>query len=423
MEKVFALVDCNSFYCSCERVFNPSVRKRPVVVLSNNDGCIVSRSDEAKAIGIPMGAEFYQYKDMIKKNNVAVFSSNYALYGDLSARVMNVLSSFVPEMEIYSIDEAFLSLTGMEKSTQDFESYAKKINQTVLQNTGLPTCVGIGPTKVLAKAANHYAKKNKDKTEGVFNLLDESVRKEFLKNFLVRDVWGIGRRSAEKLNRLGIVTANDLIQAPVDVIRKVLTVVGARLVEELKGNSCLELQTEIENRQQILSSRSFGKPVTRVEDIKESVANHITQAAEKLRSQNLLCASVSVFIQTNPFNGSPQYSNSASCDLISGTAATNKLIKTAFELVEVVFRSGYRYKKAGVVLNNLTQSDFKQTDFFNSHDSVRQQALMQAIDKINLRNGRGAIKFAACGVDHFWKMLSEMKSPHYTTRWTDLPQV
>lgn len=421
-KEIFALVDCNSFYCSCERVFKPSISKKPVIVLSNNDGCAVSLSDEAKLAGIKMGAVFFQIKDLVKKHDVQVFSSNYTLYGDMSSRVMNILSGFVPEMEIYSIDEAFLSFKGMEN--WDLTSYSKEIRQTVLQYTGIPTCIGIAPTKVLAKVANRVAKKNKVKTSGVFNLCDDELRIHILKQFPVEDIWGIGRRSAEKLHAYKIRTAFDLMKSDPEYIRKFLTVVGARIVEELRGKSCIDLQTDIEDRKQIISSRSFGRQVSSKEELQESIANHITTASEKLREQNLLCKSLTVFIQTNHFRTNlPQYNNSGTTNLLSGTSYTPRLIRQSFEILDTIYRSGFEYKKAGVILNNLVSKDFLQTDFFNTYDQPLEDEYMRVIDGINKFHGKSTVKFAACGVDQFWKMLSQMKSNCFTTRWSEIPKV
>lgn len=422
MNNIFALVDCNSFYCSCERVFDPSLNNKPVIVLSNNDGCAVSRTDEAKALGVEMGAIYFQIKELIKKHDIKVFSSNYTLYGDMSSRVMQVLSTFAPQMEIYSIDEAFLSFNGM--SSWDLTNYSREIRKTVYQYTGIPTCVGIGPTKVLAKAANHIAKKNKLRTQGVFNLCDTSIKNDVFKQFPVKDIWGIGRQSAKKLNTHKIFTAYDLMHSDPEKIRKILTVVGARIVEELNGNSCIDLETEIQDRKQIVSSRSFGKSVTTVTEMRESIANHITNAAEKLRSQNLQCKHLTVFIQTNHFKPqSPQYFNSASMNLVSGTSVTPKLIRDAFRLLDSIYRDGFEYKKAGIVLNNLGTKEFIQTDLFGTHDSIGEDHYMQLLDEINKHFGKNTVKFAACGVDQFWQMLSKMKSKCFTTRWSELPNI
>ena len=418
---IFALVDCNSFYCSCERVFRPDLLNKPVVVLSNNDGCIVARTDEAKALNIPAWEPYFKVKEQLNKHRVHVFSSNYTLYGDMSGRVMNTLSQFAPEMEVYSIDEAFLSFAGM--SHLNLTDYSKHIRRTVLQNTGIPTCIGVGPTKVLAKVANRIAKKDKIKTEGVFNLSDQDLRREVLKKFPVEDIWGVGRQSAKKLHEHKIKTAWQLAQSDPYYIQKFLTVVGARIVQELNGISCLELQTDIEDRKQIISSRSFGKQVTALAEIQESVANHVTTASEKLRKQGLKCKNLTVFIQTNPFKNTPQYHNSATMDLLSATSVTPKLITHAFTLLNKIYRKDFEYKKCGVIFNDLQKSEQMQMDFFNRHDSETDEVFMKTIDAINAFHGRGAVKFAACGIDQFWKMLSEMKSPCYTTRWSELLRV
>jgi len=420
--KIFALVDCNSFYCSCERVFNPSLNHKPIIVLSNNDGCAVSRTDEAKALGIEMGAVYFQIKDLIKKHDVQVFSSNYTLYGDMSHRVMQILSEKSPEVEIYSIDEAFLSFTGM--NNWDLLNYAIDIRETVLQQTGIPTCIGFGPTKVIAKIANKLAKKNKERTKGVFDLTNEDVRNEIFKTFPVEDIWGIGRQSAKKLKERKIKTAYDLMKSDPEMIRKFLTVTGGRIVEELNGISCLDLELDAEDRKQIVSSRSFGRQVTDLREIQESIANHITNASEKLRSQKLLCRHLTVFVQTNPFKtNTAQYFNSKSMVIPTGTSVTTKLITKAYLLLDQIFRDGYEYKKVGVILNDLVKKDFIQTDFFSTYDTAKEDSLMRVIDEINRYHGRGTVKSAACGIDQFWQMLSQMKSPCYTTRWSELLRV
>ncbi len=418
---VFALVDCNSFYCSCERVFNPVLNKFPVVVLSNNDGCVVARTDEVKALGIDMGLPFFQMKPLLEKHNIKVFSSNYTLYGDLSNRVMQTLTEFTPDLEIYSIDEAFLSLNGFPLNS--LTDYGLKIRQSVLQNTGIPTCVGIGPTKVLAKVANKLAKKNKTVSKGVFNLCDTDLKNSVLKNFPVEDIWGIGRQSAKKLHQYKIRTAFDLMKADPEFIRRFLSITGSRICQELKGQSCIDIKTELQDRKQIVSSRSFGKPVLLKDELKESIANHITNAAEKLRSQNLLCKNLTVFVQTNPFKNSPQYYNSAYMNLLSGTAITPKLIKQSFRLLDVIYKSGYEYKKVGVIFNDLIKKDFMQMDFFGNFDQATEEQFMNVIDKINKQHGRNTVKFAACGINQFWQMLCKMKSPCYTTRWNEIPSV
>ncbi len=415
---VIALVDCNSFYCSCERVFQPHLNNKPVIVLSNNDGCVVARTDEAKALQIKMGEPYFKIRELCEANKVHVFSSNYVLYGDMSRRVMKTLSDFSPEMEVYSIDEAFLSLKGF--SHKNLSAYAHEIRTTVLQNTGLPVSVGIAPTKVLAKIANTYAKKNKLSTRGVFNLLDPNSVDSILRTFPVEDVWGIGRKSALKLNSIGIKSALDLKYANEFQIQRLLTIVGKRIVQELKGIPCLDLELEKKDNQQIISSRSFGKPVFDLASLQESVANHVTSAAEKLRKQECLVDSIMVFIQTNPFKNTPQYYNSSTMKFLTGTSVTNKLIKRAFQCLDSIYKDGFEYKKAGVVFMGIHKRTLCQMDLFGTHDTIEENTLMETLDGVNQNQGRGTLKFAACGIDPFWKMLSQMKSQNYTTRWSEI---
>ncbi len=389
-------------------------------MLSNNDGCAVARTDEAKALGIEMGVPFFQIKDIVKKHNVAVYSSNYALYGDMSRRVMQLLSQYTPDLEVYSIDEAFLSLKGLER--RDLVAYARDIRETVLRSTGIPVSIGIAPTKVLAKAANRLAKKDKSKTGGVFDLSHKELRVQALKTFPVENLWGIGRKSTLKLAAYNIKTAYDLMNANEKLIQKLLSIVGRRIVQELNGFSCLDLE-EAKDRKQIISSRSFGRPVTAISEMRESIANHVTNASEKLRSQNLITKSIMVFVQTNPFNNTPQYYNSATYTLLSGTCVTNKLIKKSFELLDQIFLDGYQYKKAGVIFSDICQRGSSQLDFFGSHDTLDEIKFMRFLDAVNAREGKNTLKFAACGVSQFWKMLSNMKSPAFSTRWSDVLKV
>jgi DNA polymerase V len=417
---IFALVDCNSFYCSCERVFQPSLNKKPVIVLSNNDGCAVARTDEAKALGIEMGAPYFKIKDLCKKNQVAVFSSNYTLYGDMSRRVMTLLSEFTPEMEVYSIDEAFLSLTGINKNLTD---YGLEIRQQIKQQTGIPVSVGIAPTKVLAKMANKLCKKGALKSKGVLSLESPQQIENFLNIFPVEDLWGVGRKSAEKLHALNIKTARHLRDANENLIQKILTIQGRRIVRELKGESCLDLELIEKEKKQIVSSRSFGRPIYKIEDLQEAIANHVSAACEKLRRQNSYAKALIVFVQTNPFKNTPQYYNSGVMNLMSGTSVTNKLIKHAFQILQSIYKDGYEYKKCGILLADLLPKSHSQTDLFGNYDNLDEELQMEVLDKINLHHGTGTLKFAACGVNQFWRMLSEMKSPCYTTRWSELLKV
>jgi len=417
-DKIFALVDCNSFFCSCERVFQPHLLNKPVIVLSSNDGCVIARTDEAKALGILMGVPYFQIKEFCKKNGVFVYSSNFALYGDMSRRIMKIISEHSPEIEIYSIDEAFLSLNGAAK--EKLTSLALTIKEAVEQQTGVPVSIGIGSTKVLAKLANVLAKKNKQQTKGVVNLFDYENLDMVLNHFPVQNLWGIGRKSAEKLNLLQIKTAYDLKIYDGRVIQKTLSITGRQIQEELRGNACLTLEMVHNDKKQIISSRSFGQPVFKLEDLKESVANHITSAAERLRNQDCITSSILVFIQTSPFKAGPRYYNSTTINLATGSAVTNKLIKHAFAGLEGIYREGLAYKKVGVILMNIVKKHYTQLSFFEVHDSEREDLLMKTLDQINRREGKGALKFAACGTEQFWKTLSQMKSSQYSTRWSDL---
>ena len=442
---IFALVDGNSFYCSCERVFNPSLINQPVIVLSNNDGCVISRTDEAKAIGIKMGDPLHLISDIIKRHRVRVYSSNYALYGDMSARMMTTLAQFTPELEVYSIDEAFLSLDGF--ANRDLADYAREIRRVVRRDTGIPTAIGIGPTKVLAKVANRAAKKNKT-SGGVLNLCDRAAQDSVLAEFAVADVWGIGARSAAKLARMGVTTALQLRDADVDAVQKLLTIVGRRIVLELRGQSCLALEMVQEDRKQIVSSKSFGRPVYKLTDLKEAVANYATRACEKLRRQKSACHVLSVFVQTNRFKDIAQYYNSATVNMGTGTASTTRLIAAANGALETIFRDGIEYKKAGVILSDLRPASAVEFSLFDDqHKHAQDTKAMSVMDAINARMGRDTLKVGACGNANTkanananknanvnasgaantgapaWTMKAAMRTPCYTTRWQDLLKV
>lgn len=418
--KWVALVDCNSFYCSCERVFRPELTNKPIAVLSNNDGCFVSRTDEAKNLGLPMGAPYFKFKDFCRKNDITVFSSNYTLYGDMSARVMKVLSEFSQNMEMYSIDEAFLDLSHLKR--EEIPSTLKHIQETVRQYTGIPVSIGVGTTKVLAKAANIIAKKNKTATSGLFELIDPPSVDEHLIKIKSGDIWGIGYKSAEKLARHGINTALDLKNAHPALIKKLLTIVGWRIQRELWGESQIEIESLFEDRKHIMSTRSFGRGVYDIEELREAIANHVTNAAEKLREQKSVARNISVFIRTNPFK--PDFfHNSTTVELPVGSSATNRLIKHAFDGLDKIYHEGREYKKVGIILHDFFQKGSEQLSFLESHDSHKNDQLMDAMDRINRRQGKNTLKFAACGINQFWKMLSQLRSPHYTTRWTDLPEI
>lgn len=414
-KKVLALVDCNSFYCSCERLFAPHLEKKPVVVLSNNDGCVVSRTDEAKALGIPMGVPYFKIRDFVQKHQVAVFSSNYALYGDISARIMKVLSQFTPEIEVYSIDEAFLDLTGFS----NLQEYGLKIREMVKKLIGIPVSIGMAPTKVLAKVANRIAKK-KNGHGGIFDLNDPQTQDSVLETIDVQDIWGIGYKSAEKLNRIKIKTAKDLRDANEHTIQKLLTVVGRRIVRELRGELCLPLELLRKDRKQIVCGRGFGKPVFELEEIKEALANYVTLAAERLRKQKSVCGTVQVILHTNPFKNTTQYFNQASITLLTGTSSTNTLIRAASMGLERIYQQGFEYKKVGVILINLCPANRNQMDLLSYRSISSSDSCMEAIDKINARMGGNALKFGACGTNDDWKMLAKLKSRCYTTKWNEI---
>ncbi len=416
---LLALVDCNSFYASCERVFNPALRGRPIVVLSNNDGCIVALSAEAKAVGIKMGTPIFQARDLVKKHEIAVFSSNYTLYGDMSARVMQTLAEFSPEMEIYSIDEAFLGLRGFPIA--EIPEYGQAIRRTVYQNTGIPVSVGIGATKVLAKLANRVAKREK---LGAFSIAHHPAPDEILRRFPVEDLWGVGRKSQEKLNRHGIRSALELKQANPKLIRDLLTVVGARIQDELNGESCISLEEDTQPKKQIISSRSFGELLTDLNLIQEAIANHATRAAEKLRSQKSACYGMQVFIHTNPFRSQdPQYYGTKTILLSEGMSETNRLIHHAQEATEHIFRDHFKYKKCGIILFNIHPEDESQMNLFTSMASEKAKRATLLMDQINSKYGTDSVKFAACGTTKHWQMLSEHRSQRFTTHWKEILEV
>lgn len=418
MKKIFALVDCNNFYASCERLFRPELENKPIVVLSNNDGCVIARSNEVKALGIKMGDPYFKLKDLIAKHHIHVFSSNYALYGDLSHRVMAILQQMEPKVEVYSIDEAFISLpyTPGKLHTE----YAQYLKQKVKQHVGIPVAIGIGPTKTLAKVANRIAKKNAYHN-GVFDITDHERLDELLGSFDVEDVWGIGRQSTQKLRMRGIRTAKDLRDADNAWLRERLTVTGLRTAMELRGISCLPLEMVQPDKKSIISSRSFGRSVETLSDMKEAVATYISTAAEKLRAQGSVAGAIQVFITTNPFNPKhPQYAQSMMATLSRPSADTPHMVKAALQCLECIFKPGYQYKKAGVMLTEILPAHHQQMNLFNSFVTENPE-LMQAFDRINQKWGRQTIQVATAGLTKTWKMVQSLKSPAYTTSWAELP--
>jgi DNA polymerase V len=418
-----ALVDCNNFYVSCERVFNPKLEGKPVVVLSNNDGCAVARSNEVKALGIKMGEPWFKMEQVARQHGIIALSSNYTLYGDMSARVMSILSGFSPQQEIYSIDECFLGMDGFDPLS--LVDYGQTIRQAVKRNVGIPVCVGIADTKTLAKLANHCAKKGLAGAEGVcdFGRLDEAARVGVFSKLRVGEVWGVGRRITERLSAMSIETVEDLRRADQEHIRQQFSVVLERTVKELNGIPCIELEDAGTPRQQIMVSRSFGSPVTAMEDLSESIVYFTTRAAEKLRHDGSVAASLCVYIRTNPFKpDEPQYERSMVVPLGQPTDDTSKLVHAAITGLKAVYRTGYRYKKSGVLLMGLQPKGTIQATLFDDPvEQAKSDSMMRVMDAINRKMGQGSIAVAATGNRQRWAMRRERKSPSYTTEWGELP--
>lgn len=412
---LFALVDCNNFYASCERVFNPLLEGKPIVVLSNNDGCIVARSNEAKALGIPMGAPLFEYRELMKRHGVVACSSNYALYGDMSQRVMQVLEMNAPKVQVYSIDESFL-----DYDIPNPVHEAQLLREKVKQWTGIPVSIGIATTKTLAKVANHVAKKNPEHA-GVF-LIDEDNCEATLQNFPVDDIWGVGRRYAEKLISKGIKTALDLRNVEDAWIKKQMTVVGLRTVWELRGTSCIPMDEAPSAKQSITSSRAFGRPVTELNELYESVASYAARAAEKARKEKRLASSMFVFFVLHPFRSG---GNSVKITFPEPTAYTPEIIHYAKLAAHEVYRDGHTYRKAGIILEGLVDEQSYQRDLFANkgplHD--KQKQAMELLDKMNHSFGQKTLHMAAEGVKKTWGMKQEKRSPRYTTRWEEIPTI
>ena len=438
---MYGLVDCNNFYVSCERVFNPSLRGKPVVVLSNNDGCIIARSNEAKALGIPMGAPLHLYKTLIKQNKIFTYSSNYTLYGDMSSRVMSVLNYFIPNIEIYSIDEAFLNLKNF--NIQSLQDEMFKIRERIYQWTGIPVSIGIGPTKTLAKLANKIAKKNS--SNGVYILTVSTQLIHILSNMKLEDIWGVSKGWGNRLRSIGINNPRQLQQANPRQIRTLISVVGERIIYELRGQPCLALE-EVINKKSITVSRSFGNMINDKDSLKKALANYAARAAEKLRYQDSVCGGIYVFINTNRFRERDlQYSNSATINFDELTDSTTIIIEKSFKLLENLYRPKYNYKKIGVTLLGLKQKDDGSSDnyiiqgslFIHNADQQihmsRSCDRMKLIDNINAKMGKMTIFHGSQGViknsrniksePDKWRMRSCYKSPFYTTNWDDILKV
>lgn len=415
---MFALVDCNNFYASCERVFNPALNGKPIVVLSNNDGCVIARSNEAKALGIPMGAPAYQYQPVFERHQITVFSANFPLYGDMSHRVMSILSQYSPEQEIYSIDECFLNLAGIR---EELHAYGLKMRNHVLKWTGIPVSVGIAPTKALAKLANRIAKKFPERTQGAYVIDTEEKRIKALKWLTVEDVWGIGRRGAKKLKAAGINTAYQFTQLSKAWVLKNMTIVGLRLQDELNGISVLEMEPA-ELKQSIAVTRTFEQEYSNFEEVSERITTFTVAGAEKLRKQHSLCQAVSVFIETSRFREpDEQYSNSIVVKLPFATLSSMEIVKFAQEGLKKIYRKGYRYKRAGVVLMHFVQEENLQRSLFFNSDP-RHAPLMSAVDKLNGKYGSHKIRLASQDTK-VWKMKQEKLSRHFTTNINEIIEV
>lgn len=419
---IVALADCNSFYCACEMLFRPDLVGRPVGVLSNNDGNFVSRTPELKALGVKMGDPYFQVREICELNNVAVFSSNFTFYTNISTRVMTVLARFAPKIEIYSVDEAFLDFTGLEH--RDLDKYAREIIDTVKTEVGISISIGIASTKTLAKVANRIAKKF-PKTNGHYSLLKNNKLEWALENTSVEDIWGIGRSSAAKLRAINIKTAKAFRDFKNDIqIQKLLTKVGRKIQDELRGVSCIKLNDPEDKKKEIGSSRSFGQGIYDVTNLREAIANFATTVCEKLRAQGSVCSEVTVWITTNPFKEGPQYRASESLTIQAPTLSTFQVISYAWCALDKIFEEGYEYKKAMVRISGFQNLEERQLSFLEKPDSERTEKLMKTIDQINTREGRGMIKPMACGISKKnWDMKQLQRSPRFTTGWYQLPKV
>ncbi|MEN4708765.1 translesion error-prone DNA polymerase V subunit UmuC [Pantoea agglomerans] len=417
---MFALVDVNSFYASCETVFRPDLRGKPVLVLSNNDGCVIARSAEAKALAIPMGAPYFKLRDDIRRHRIHVFSSNYALYADMSSRVMTTLEQMAPCVEVYSIDEAFLDLTGV-RNCMVLENFGREVRETIKRNTHLTVGVGIAQTKTLAKLANHAAKKWKQ-TGGVVDLSNIDRQRKLMALVPVEDIWGVGRRISKKLNAMGITTAKDLAEQSTWIIRKHFNVVLERTVRELRGESCLALEEFAPTKQQIVCSRSFGSRITEYTDMRQAVCAFAERAAEKLRKERQYCRQIAVFIRTSPHaDGEVFYGNQATGKLLTPSNDTRDIIRVAMDALDRIWVDGHRYMKAGVMLGDFFSQGVAQLSLFDEYrPQANSEALMRVVDGLN-QSGKASLFFAGQGIQKTWSMKRDMLSPAYTTRVSDLP--
>ena len=420
---MFALCDVNSFYASCETVFRPDLKGRPVVVLSNNDGCVIALSAEAKPF-VKMGEPYFKQKDMFRRHGIIAFSSNYELYADMSNRVMTTLEELSPRCEIYSIDEAFCDLTGV-RNCRDLTDFGREIRETVLRRTHLTVGVGIAQTKTLAKLANHAAKQWQRQTGGVVDLSNLERQRKLMDLLPVDEVWGVGRRISKKLESMGIDTVLKLADTDIHFIRKHFNVVLERTVRELRGEPCLELEEFAPVKQEIVCSRSFGGRITEYHEMRQAICSYASRAAEKLRGEHQYCRFISAFVKTSPFAlNEPYYGNSASVKLLTPTQDSRDIITAATKCLDAIWRDGHRYQKAGVMLGDFYSQGVAQLNLFDDN-APRQNSekLMEVLDHLNAKDGRGTLYFAGQGIQTAWQMKREMLSPRYTTRYSDFMHV
>ncbi|EKP8043260.1 Y-family DNA polymerase [Salmonella enterica] len=421
---MFALVDVNSFYASCEAAFRPDLKGRPIVVLSNNDGCVIARNAEAKRAGVKMGDPYFKQKDLFRRYGVVCFSSNYELYADMSSRVMSTLEAMSPRCEIYSIDEAFCDLTGV-RNCRVLQEFGQELKDAVYQNTGLAVGVGIAQTKTLAKLANHAAKKWQRQTGGVVDLSNQDRQRKLMAALPVDEVWGVGRRISKKLEAMGIKTVLDLADTDIRFIRKHFNVVLERTVRELRGEPCLELGEFAPSKQEIVCSRSFGERITDYDAMRQAICSYASRAAEKLRGEHQYCRFISAFIKTSPFAlNEPYYGNSASIKLLTPTQDSRDIIAAATRCLDKIWKDGHRYQKAGVMLGDFFSQGVAQLNLFDDNaPRPGSEKLMEVLDHLNAKEGKETLYFAGQGIQQQWAMKREMLSPRYTTRYTDLLRV
>ncbi|WP_148249774.1 Y-family DNA polymerase [Raoultella terrigena] len=420
---MFALCDVNSFYASCETVFRPDLKGRPVVVLSNNDGCVIARSPEAKPF-VKMGEPYFKQKDMFRRHGIIAFSSNYELYADMSNRVMTTLEELSPRCEIYSIDEAFCDLTGV-RNCRDLTDFGREIRETVLRRTHLTVGVGIAQTKTLAKLANHAAKQWQRQTGGVVDLSNLERQRKLMALLPVDEVWGVGRRISKKLESMGIKTVLQLADTDIRFIRKHFNVVLERTVRELRGEPCLGLEEFAPVKQEIVCSRSFGGRITEYHEMRQAICSYASRAAEKLRGEHQYCRFISAFVKTSPFAlNEPYYGNSASVKLLTPTQDSRDIITAATKCLDAIWKGGHRYQKAGVMLSDFYSQGVAQLNLFDDNAPRKNSGkLMEVLDHLNAKNGRGSLYFAGQGIQTTWQMKRDMLSPRYTTRFSDLLKV